>query len=254
MKQRFGILENNTNSTLEEQANNLTTIQGRVMQRQAEVERMISQLGRNLNARLVDYDLNITNSLNALIKVPSGNISSAHVKAQRSVDDFTTRFVQEMQQLIVFKSCDAINMLSLPFSSGEYIIKTSNGSIRMYCTIFSCNGLTGGWRRVAYLNASDPSACQCPDDLEQIGTRGQSNNPLSCRRNTSEDGCSSVFYANDGNSYSRVCGVINAYQIGSPDGFRDKFNDSIDGTYVDGVSLTYGISEESHLEICQYCK
>ena len=88
MEQRFGILENNANSTLEEQANNLTTIQGRVMQIQTEVERMISQLGRNLNARLVDYDLNITNSLNALIKDPSGNISSAHVIAQRSVDDF----------------------------------------------------------------------------------------------------------------------------------------------------------------------
>ena len=168
---------------------------------------------------------------------------------------FTTWFVQEIQQLIEFKSCDAINMLSLPFSSGEYIIKTSNGSIRMYCTIFSGNGITGGWRRVAYLNTSDPSACQCPDDLEQIGIRGQSNNPLSCRRNTSEDGCLSVFYANDGNSYSRVCGMINAYKIDSPDGFCNKFNDSIDGTYGDGVSLTYGMDPRSHIwTFVKYCK
>ena len=250
MEQRFGILQNNAsmrNSTLEEQANNLTTIQGRVVQIQTEVERMVSELGSNLNVRLVDYDLNITNSLNALMEDPSGNISSARVIAQQSVDDFTSRFVREIQQLIEFESCDAINMISLPFSSGEYIIKTSNGSIRMYCTIFSCNGITGGWRRVAYLNSSDPSANQCPDDLEQIGTLGQINDPVSCRRNTSEHGCSSVFYANDGNSYSRVCGMINAYQVGSPDGFRDKFNDSIDSTYVDGVSLTYGMDPRSHI-------
>ena len=132
MEQRFGTLQNNVsmrNSKLKEQANNLITTQGWVMQIQAEVEMKISELGSNLNARLVDYNLNITNSLDALMKILSSNISSAYAVAHVSVNELTTRFVQDIQQLIEFHSCDAINMLSLPFSSGEYIIKNSTGFV-----------------------------------------------------------------------------------------------------------------------------
>ena len=227
----------------EDQVYNLTNILGGVYQIQTGVEMRISELESNLNAHL--YTMNMTN---LLMDNASSNITTACDVIQQSVVELTHMIVHDIQNLYEFKSCAAINSLSLPFSSGEYMIKTSNGPILMYCTIFSCNGITGGWRRVAYLNTNDSSADQCPGDLEKIGTSGQSNNPLSCRRsNVFEPGCSSVVYPNHGNSYSRVCGMINAYQVGSPDGFRDRLSDSIEGTYVDGVSLTYGMNPRNHI-------
>ena len=42
-----------------------------------------------------------------------------------------------------------------------------------------------------------------------------------------------------GRQYSRVCGRIIAYQLASTDAFQSR-NESIDGPYVDGVSVTYG--------------
>ena len=230
---------------LDDQADNLTDVQGKAIQ--TEVAMRISELESKLSMCSVEYSTNWTYFLNSLKDNASNNISNAREAVQQSVDELTTRIAHDIQNLHEFESCAAINNLSLPFSSGEYMTKTPTESIRMYC-IFSCNGIAGGWKRIAYLNTSDSSADQCPgDDLEQIGTLGQGNNPLSCRRNVLESGCSSVIYSNHGNSYSRVCGMINAYQVGSPDGFRDKLDDSIEGTYVDGVSLTHGMNTRNHI-------
>jgi hypothetical protein len=43
-----------------------------------------------------------------------------------------------------------------------------------------------------------------------------------------------------------VCGKITAYQLGSPDTFRDRNDININGAYVDGVSLTHG-SPRQHI-------
>ena len=42
-------------------------------------------------------------------------------------------------------------------------------------------------------------------------------------------------------SYSRVCGRIIGYQVVTPDGFRDTVDTNINQSYMDGVSITYGI-------------
>ena len=247
MEQRIDILQNNISAktiNLEDQADNLTDVQGKAIQ--TEVAMRISKLESKLSMCLVEYSTNWSYFLNSLKDNASNNISNAREAVQQSVDELTVRIARDIQNLHEFESCAAINNLSLPFSSGEYMTKTPTESIRMYC-IFSCNGIAGGWKRIAYLNTSDSSADQCPGDLEKIGTLGQSSNPLSCRRNVLESGCSSVIYPNHGNSYSRVCGMINAYQVGSPDGFHDRLDDSIEGSYVDGVSLTYGMNPRNHI-------
>ena len=262
---QFQMLLNVTNrlsmrtSKLEDHFNNLTNTQGRVYQIKREVEMKISELKSILSARILEYTYNMTSLLNSLMNSVSSNISNARDVVQQSVGELTSKIVHDVQSLVKFESCAAVDMLSLPFSSGQYMIKTSTGTVLTYCTILSCNGT--GWRRVAYLNTSDCSADQCPGNLEKIGTLGQSNNSLSCRRNVFEPGCSSVVYPNNGNSYSHVCGMINAYQVGSPDGFRDSVSDSIEGTYVDGVSLTHGMSPRNHIWTfaaqvtgsCMYC-
>ena len=111
---------------------------------------------------------------------------------------------------------------------------------------FSCGGSTG-WRRVAYLNMSDPSQ-QCPSAWQEITTPFRV-----CRRasistevaNTA--GCDGVTYSTGSDQYNQVCGRIIGYQSGIPYAF-DPFagNSSIDGVYVVGVSVTHG-SPRQHI-------
>ena len=54
--------------------------------------------------------------------------------------------------------------------------------------------------------------------------------------------CSSFTVPTGSNSFRQVCGRFRAFQVGSPDGFS-TFNApkpvTIDGPYVDGISITY---------------
>ena len=96
-----------------------------------------------------------------------------------------------------------------------------------------------GWRRIAYLNMSDPTQT-CPQAWELITTPRRS-----CSRpsNAGSNSCYPALYFPQGGQYSQVCGRIIGYQKGQPGAFLlENLNrsQSIDGTYVDGVSLTYG--------------
>ena len=54
----------------------------------------------------------------------------------------------------------------------------------------------------------------------------------------------------NGISYSRVCGRIKAYQYWSMDAFYNYYSNraiTIDGVYVDGVSLTHGQNPRKHI-------
>ena len=243
-EQVFDDLQNNVTlrtSKLEDEANNLTRIQNKFRQMQAAVEMKISNHENNLGAQLVEYNLNITQLLNIVMQETFINISSARDTTQRSVDELTAKIVRNIQELYVFESCNAINTFSLPFSSGEYTIKTSTGHTIMSCMLFpSCNNMTGGWRRVAYLNTDDTIMPQCPNGLEARTT------PPSCRLPASiVDGCSSVKTYQTEGSYNCISGRIIAHQSGNPDAFtkgdgNTRSETTLDGNYVDGVSLTYG--------------
>ena len=93
-----------------------------------------------------------------------------------------------------------------------------------------------GWRRAAYLNMSDPTQT-CPPAWELITTPRRS-----CARpsNAGKETCYSAMFPTQGIQYSQVCGRIIAYQVGEPQAFEYSDIQSIDGPYVDGVSLTYG--------------
>ena len=99
----------------------------------------------------------------------------------------------------------------------------------------SC-GESGSWTRAAFLNMSDPTQ-QCPSNWTL------SNQVRGCgRRTQGRFTCDSVFYS-VGQSYSKICGRINAYQVGATDAF-DSFlsfgQTSIDTAYIDGISVTHG--------------
>ena len=100
---------------------------------------------------------------------------------------------------------------------------------------FSCG--RSGWRRVAYLNMSDPSQ-QCPSVWREITTPHR----VCGRRSTSGASCEGLTYTTGSEQYDQVCGRIIGYQIGSPTSFRGS-SLSINYIYVDGISVTHGSSQ-----------
>ena len=94
----------------------------------------------------------------------------------------------------------------------------------------ACGG--SGWRRVAYLNMSDPSQ-QCPSVWQEITTPHRV-----CGRFTGGS-CEGLTYSTGSEQYDQVCGRIIGYQLATPDGFHGSSR-SIDSNYLDGVSVTHG--------------
>jgi len=134
-------------------------------------------------------------------------------------------------------SCSA---LPTSCSSDYYWVRSSNGTaVQVYCDmdrVCGCNN-TGGWTRVANLNMSDPSE-QCPGEWT-LQTYNSEPRRL-CRRGSSA-GCLPAVYTTYGISYSHVCGKVIGYQYGTVDAFAQfAGSQTIDGHYVDGVSLTHG--------------
>ena len=102
-----------------------------------------------------------------------------------------------------------------------------------------------GWRRAAYLNMSDPIQT-CPPAWELITTPRRS-----CARpsNAGLRTCYPAMFPTQGIQYSQVCGRIIGYQVGQPQAFvLQNVNQpqTINGPYVDGVSLTFG-SPRQHI-------
>ena len=79
-------------------------------------------------------------------------------------------------------------------------------------TIF-CGG-SAGWRRVAYLNMSDPSQ-QCPSVWQEYTTPHRV-----CGRRSTTGSCEGLNYTTGSEQYDQVCGRIISYQLGSPDAFN----------------------------------
>ena len=127
-------------------------------------------------------------------------------------------------------SCADIQMKDSAISSGYYWIELTNGSsIRVYCDMTrTCGGVTGGWMRVAELNMMRTSS-QCPPNLcLNIA------HPRACRI-CSHLGACSLDIDPMGASYSRVCGRVIGYQMGTPNAFSIAHSNGLDG-----VHITYG--------------
>ena len=86
----------------------------------------------------------------------------------------------------------------------------------------------GLWYLAAYINMSDPQQ----HGPAQWREYTRSSVRVCGRPTSSSSSCASVTYST-GRQYSRVCGRIVGYQVGSPDGFYTR-----DQSYADGVSVT----------------
>ena len=109
--------------------------------------------------------------------------------------------------------------------------------LQINSTEHPCGG--SGWRRVAYLNMSDPSQ-QCPSVWREYTTPFRV-----CGRRSTTGSCEGVNYPTGNAQYNQVCGRITGYQLGNTDSFRGS-SQSINTYYVDGVSVTRG-SPRQHI-------
>ena len=108
---------------------------------------------------------------------------------------------------------------------------------------YECGG-TGGWRRVVYLNMTDPNT-NCPLGWELTSHSKRTCGRLSCGGTP----CDSVFFPVRGGNYTSVCGSIRAYQYYATNAFYaydSRRVTTINGSYVSGVSLTHG-SQRQHI-------
>ena len=101
-----------------------------------------------------------------------------------------------------------------------------------------------GWRRVAFINMTDPNQ-DCPQGLSLTGYSIRSCG----RRGTSTGKCYSVTFPVHGPQYHQVCGRITAYRWGGNNVFfgYHQQGQNIEGYYVSaGLSLTHG-SPRTHI-------
>ncbi len=152
-----------------------------------------------------------------------------------------TALIQEL--ILTPHSCSELDPSS---PSGYYLVNWNR--VRVYCDMDrrSCGcGSTPGWMRVANIVMTDPNQ-QCPESFRlRSGTSKRM-----CETTKESAGCTSIVFPTHSVRYSRVCGRVKAYQYGSPDGFGPYHDDrsrTIDGAYVDGVSITHGWNPRKHV-------
>ena len=122
-----------------------------------------------------------------------------------------------------------------PTTDAPTTVMTTDTTTMPATTPGQCGG--PGWRRVVFLNMTDPSHV-CPS-----GLRLTSYSRRTCgRASSARYSCSSTTFSVGGSQYSRVCGMARAYRWGVNYGFYGYHHDyqGIDSYYVDGLSLTHG--------------
>jgi len=138
--------------------------------------------------------------------------------------------------------------------SGYYLIK----DMWMFCNMTAiseyfaahpsmCAGVGGGWTRIAHFNIS--AGDDCPSGWTKDTQSGISFcrppgvNPTGCL-------CYSTVFSTNGMRYNSVCGRARGYQKGDVWGFWGSTTTqgkTIDGSYVDGLSITHGIAPRHHI-------
>jgi hypothetical protein len=104
------------------------------------------------------------------------------------------------------------------------------------CPPCACGG-KGEWVKVADLDASNTSQ-ECPENWIMTTT------PVRGCGRSSEIGCDSAIFGTGKRTYTRVCGRVEAIQVGTPNAFDpslSEFEPGLDAAYIDGVSLTHGV-------------
>ena len=202
----------------------------------ASVAEAVSDERNNISSVINDLVRQSTDVIMTLVEVVDGS--------RRAIESLTatvTRLSSKVEQLQqccagedgLYQSCEEIRSANPDLPSGYYNI-TVNGTVTtVYCNMLRCGSAEDGWRRVAYLNMSDPQQ-QCPSTLQLY----QEGGVRACGRMPLASGCRTVgSFSSNNIYYTEVCGRIIGYQYY----FTDGISHSIGG-FHEGISLTYGNS------------
>ena len=99
--------------------------------------------------------------------------------------------------------------------------------------------------RVADIDMRNSSQ-MCPNGLNEL----MEGSIRLCGMNIAGAGCSSATITTHDVQYSHVCGKIIGYQQKTPGAFEPYQTNptlTIDDVYVDGISLTHGVSPREHI-------
>ena len=163
----------------------------------------LSQHQQQTTAELAHLKTSLNSKLDSLMAT-AAHLSSDHQDIQTNISDVQCMDTQQRlhdnltHQLETIKDC-----LKCP-------------------SVYSCGG-TGGWRRVFYLDMTDPHTT-CPSGWNMTGYSKRT-----CGRNSTGYGtCSSATFPVCGGEYSRVCGRIKAYQWGATIAFVSYHSGLVD--------------------------
>uniref|UniRef100_A0A1X7UAD5 Fibrinogen C-terminal domain-containing protein n=1 Tax=Amphimedon queenslandica TaxID=400682 RepID=A0A1X7UAD5_AMPQE len=207
------------------------------------------------NATICQQVIGITSeSVTKLINIT--NALSDHTNTSTSIAAVVGDIQLVLKELLILAlnplpaSCEEVKLRQHNSSSGVYLLKSSNGTTYYYayCNMGDsvlCN--EGGWTRLAYLDMNDPTV-NCPSGFRLY----QSGGVRACGRPaTSSRSCASVQFPSNGSRYSQICGRVVGYQYGTTDAMRKRsrllhsvISQDINGSYVDGVSITRGSSRQ----------
>ena len=169
----------------------------------------------------LQFSLNSTKSQLNSLTATAAQLSSDHQEIQTNISDVQCMDTQQSLQVNLTHQLETIkDCIESP-------------------PVYSCAGI-GGWRRVVYLNMTDPHTT-CPS-----GWNMTAYSKRTCGRNsTGSRTCSSATFPVCGEEYNRICGRIKAYQWGATLAFALYHHENvttIDGAYACGVSVTHGTS------------
>jgi len=134
-------------------------------------------------------------------------------------------------------SCEDI-LKSDPFSSsGYYFTKSESGQLRsVYCRMERCGTDDKPWTRVAYLNLDN-----CPPGTKAKVFHGKKTCLVERDKEYLNGNCTEIVYPiSQKDSYSKICGKIQGYSVGTLDGIVFKSVTDVNRFYVDGVSVVTG--------------
>ena len=131
-------------------------------------------------------------------------------------------------------SCDEIYQRN-PISRGgiaQYWIATDEGLFKVTCNMkLKCGGVEGGWMQVVDVDMNRDDSC--PGTWQKITT------PRRLCLGSVAAGCAPAHFSAKGVSYENICGQAKGYQKGCTNAYQHGLQ-SIDDTYVDGISITLG--------------
>ncbi len=132
-------------------------------------------------------------------------------------------------------SCAEIYENNENAQNGYYFISISDEITRSFCRFdFQTSGQLQGWELLTSLDMNNPDT-NCPSEFQMVE---HESGVRYCRKNSDSNGCTAITYPHN-RPIKRLYGRVHGIQRGTPDIFDGIFDRTIEGDYLNGISLTY---------------